>query len=162
MDVLLLGSRFDCTERVRRVIGLAVDEARRNECTEVTPEHLLLALVQEGKGLLVRLFGRWGLTGSWICSQLLTQVADAPERGESHLQMRLGPDSVEVLRLASQEAHNRGDAILGVEDLLLGIMGTRCRAADVLHASGMRTDVVRAQIAQLSLGTLREADPPEQ
>lgn len=162
MDVSPLGSPFDCTERVRRVIALAFDEARRNECTEVTPEHLLLALVREGKGLLVRLFASWGLTGNCICSQLLTQVADAPDRVEPHPEMRLGPASVQVMRLATQEAHNREDALLRVEDLLLGILETRCAGADILHATGMRSDVVRAQIAQLSLGTRRDSDPAEQ
>ena len=103
-----------------------------------------------------------GLTGDCICSHLLTQVADAPDRVEPHPEMRLGPASVEAMRLAAQQAHNREDALLRVEDLLLGILETRCAAADILHATGMRSDVVRAQIAQLSLGTRRETDSAEQ
>ena len=161
-DVLPLGSPFDCTERVRRVIALAFDEARQNNCTEVTPDHLLLAVVREGKGLLVRLFASWGLTGDCIRAQLLTQLADAHEPAAQHLEMELGPASVQVMRLATQEAHQRGDATIGIEDLLLGIMGTRCRGAEILHATGMRTDVVRAQIAQLSSGSLTEADPAQE
>ena len=144
-----MASRFEkFSERARRVLSLAQEEAQRFNHNYIGTEHILLGLVRETEGV-----------GAKVLSNLnveLSKVRSAVEfiigRGErpSPEETALTPRAKKVIELAVDEARRLGQSYIGTEHLLIGIMREgEGVAAGVLESDGVTLDKVRAETARV-------------
>jgi len=153
--------RFDkFTERARKVLTLAQEEAQRFNHNYIGTEHLLLGLVREGDGVAAKVLANMGVE--------LNKVRSAVEfiigRGDRVVMGEIGltPRAKKVIELAVDEARRLNHHYIGTEHLLLGLVREgEGIAAGVLESLGVSLDKVRAQVihvlSQSSTYTEREA-----
>src|SRR3970282_980433 len=115
-----MADRFDkFTERARRVLTLAQEEALRFNHNYIGTEHLLLGLVREGEGVAAK-----GLaTRGYELNKLGPAVEFISGRGERAVMGDIGltPRAKKVIELAVDEARRLGHHYIGTEHLLLGL-----------------------------------------
>ncbi len=135
------------TDRAKRVLMLAQEEARRFNHNYIGTEHLLLGLVREGEGIAAKVLYDMGVD--------LTKVRSAVEfiigRGERVNQgdISLTPRAKKVIELAAEEARRLGHNYIGTEHLLLGLVREgEGIAAGVLESLGVSLEKVRQQVIQ--------------
>ncbi len=141
------------TERAKKVLALAQEEARRFNHNYIGTEHLLLGLVREGEGVAARVLQSMGVQ--------LPKVRSAVEfiigRGESTVVGEIGltPRARKVIEYAVDEARRLGHHYIGTEHLLLGLVREgEGIAAGVLESLGVNLEKVRQQVLQvLAQGT---------
>ncbi len=120
------------TQRARRVLSLAQEEAERMQHSHIGTEHLLLGLMREDGGVAGRVLRELGLEPNRV-EQLIEKMTSAQKRpGVSR--MDLSPATKKVLELAVDEARRMGHHYIGTEHLLLGL---------VRHNEGVAMDVFR-------------------
>ncbi|MBI4322468.1 MAG: ATP-dependent Clp protease ATP-binding subunit [Chloroflexi bacterium] len=153
--------RFDkFTERARKVLTLAQEEAQRFNHNYIGTEHLLLGLVREGEGVAAKVLANMGVE--------LNKVRSAVEfiigRGDRVVMGEIGltPRAKKVIELAVDEARRLNHHYIGTEHLLLGLVREgEGIAAGVLESLGVSLDKVRAQVihvlSQSSTYSEREA-----
>jgi len=142
-------SQFDkFTERARKVLTLAQEEAQRFNHNYIGTEHLLLGLVREGDGVAARVLSNMGVQ--------LPKVRSAVEfiigRGEGAVVGEIGltPRAKKVIELAVDEARRLNHHYIGTEHLLLGLVREgEGIAAGVLESLGVNLEKVRAQVMQV-------------
>src|SRR5262252_2893620 len=140
-----MADRFDkFTERARKVLQLAQEEAQRFNHNYIGTEHLLLGLVREGEGVAAKVLGNLGVE--------LNKVRSAVEfiigRGDRMVVGEIGltPRSKKVIELAVDEARRLGHHYIGTEHLLLGLVREgEGIAAGVLESLGVNLEKVRSQ-----------------
>ncbi|MHB8993430.1 MAG: ATP-dependent Clp protease ATP-binding subunit, partial [Chloroflexota bacterium] len=141
-----MSDRFDkFTERARKVLTLAQEEAQRFNHNYIGTEHLLLGLVREGDGVAAKVLGNLGVE--------LNKVRSAVEfiigRGDRTVTGDIGltPRAKKVIELAVDEARRLNHHYIGTEHLLLGLVREgEGIAAGVLESLGVSLDKVRNQI----------------
>ncbi|HSV72265.1 MAG TPA: ATP-dependent Clp protease ATP-binding subunit [Chthonomonadales bacterium] len=108
------------TERARRVVFFAQEEAGRLGENYVSTEHLLLGLVRENDSVAARILDRLGVSLGRIRSEIERQVA----RGDGRIgqDMQLTPRAKRVIDLAYDEARQLNNNYIGTEHLLLGLI----------------------------------------
>ncbi len=108
------------TERARRVVFFAQEEAGRLGENYVSTEHLLLGLVRENDSVAARILDRMGVSLGRIRSEIERNV----QRGEGRLgqDMQLTPRAKRVIDLAYDEARQLSNNYIGTEHLLLGLI----------------------------------------
>jgi len=139
------GDRFDkFTERARKVLTLAQEEATRFNHNYIGTEHLLLGLVREGEGVAAKVLGNLGVE--------LDRVRGAVEfiigRGDRMIVGEIGltPRAKKVIELAVDEARRLGHHYIGTEHLLLGLVREgEGIAAGVLESLGVNLEKVRKE-----------------
>ena len=136
------------TERAKKVLVYAQDEATRFNHNYIGTEHLLLGLLREGDGIAAKVLGNLGAE--------LNKVRSAVEfiigRGERMVvgDINLTPRAKRVIELAVEEARRLGHNYIGTEHLLLGLVREgEGIAAGVLESLGVNLDKVRAQVVQV-------------
>src|SRR6516165_6383063 len=155
-----MADRFDkFTERARKVLQLAQEEAQRFNHNYIGTEHLLLGLVREGEGVAAKVLGNLGVE--------LNKVRSAVEfiigRGDRTVTGDIGltPRAKKVIELAVDEARRLNHHYIGTEHLLLGLVREgEGIAAGVLESLGVNLEKVRTQTIQVlsqSGGTHAEA-----
>ena len=140
-----MGSRFEkFSERARRVLSLAQEEAQRFNHNYIGTEHILLGLVRETEGVAARVLSGLGVD--------LTKVRSAVEfiigRGEKPPQGEIGltPRAKKVVELAVDEARRMNHTYIGTEHLLIGLLREgEGVAAGVLESLGVTLEKVRAE-----------------
>ena len=140
-----MGSRFEkFSERARRVLSLAQEEAQRFNHNYIGTEHILLGLVRETEGVAARVLS--GLTVD------LSKVRSAVEfiigRGEKPAEGEIGltPRAKKVVELAVDEARRMNHTYIGTEHLLIGLLREgEGVAAGVLESLGVTLEKVRAE-----------------
>jgi ATP-dependent Clp protease ATP-binding subunit ClpC len=149
------------TDRARRVVVLAQEEARSLDHPYIGTEHLLLGLIAQGEGVALHALRDLGVEPD----QLRNDVVIAVGRGEGtpvgHVSFT--PRAKQTLELALREALQLGHRYIGTEHLLLGLLregeGT---AVQVLQAAGVDPDRLRqAVVRRLSISGVESAVPPE-
>ncbi len=141
-----MADRFDkFTERARKVLTLAQEEAQRFNHNYIGTEHLLLGLVREGDGVAAKVLANMGVE--------LNKVRSAVEfiigRGDRMVMGEIGltPRAKKVIELAVDEARRLNHHYIGTEHLLLGLVREgEGIAAGVLESLGVSLDKVRAQV----------------
>src|SRR5438128_2969250 len=108
------------TERARRVVFFAQEEAARLGENYVGTEHILLGLVREGDNVAARILDRLGVPLGRIRAEIERQVT----RGHGNLgqDMQLTPRAMRVIDLAYEEARQLSNNYIGTEHLLLGLI----------------------------------------
>ena len=141
-----MAERFDkFTERARKVLQLAQEEAQRFNHNYIGTEHLLLGLVREGEGVAAKVLANLGVD--------LNKVRSAVEfiigRGERQVTGDIGltPRAKKVIELSVEEARRLNHNYIGTEHLLLGLVREgEGIAAGVLESLGVSLDKVRQQV----------------
>ena len=137
------------TERARRVLFFARYEASQLGHRSITPEHLLLGLVREGKGLTGRLFSLARLTPDTLRREIEVRLV-FEEKFSTSVEIPFDDATKRVLQFTAVESDRLLHNYIGTEHLLLGLLheeGTI--AAQLLNAHGLRLDDVREQIVML-------------
>ena len=163
-DTSMDRNRYDdkFTERARKVLSLAQEEARRFQHDYIGTEHLLLGLVREGEGVAAKVLSNLGVE--------LKEVRDAVEfivgRGDRIVLGEIGltPRAKEVIELAVDEARRLNHHYIGTEHLLLGLVregeGIAVGALERLGVSleQVRTETIQA-LSQSGLSQTMQVPP---
>ena len=144
-----MSDRFDkFTERAKKVLVLAQEEAQRFNHNYIGTEHLLLGLVREGEGVAAKVLSNLGVE--------LNKVRSAVEfiigRGNRMVigDVNLTPRAKKVIELAVEEARRLNHNYIGTEHLLLGLVREgEGIAAGVLESLGVNLEKVRTQVIQV-------------
>ena len=140
-----MGSRFEkFSERARRVLSLAQEEAQRFNHNYIGTEHILLGLVRETEGVAARVLS--GL--SVDLSKVRSAVEFIIGRGEKPAQGEIGltPRAKKVVELAVDEARRMNHTYIGTEHLLIGLLREgEGVAAGVLESLGVTLEKVRTE-----------------
>ncbi len=132
------------TQRARRVLSLAQEEAERLQHNYIGTEHLLLGLMREEGGVAGRVLRDLGLDPRRV-EELVERLTRASSRSTS-LQLDLSPGTKKVLELAVDEARRMGHHYIGTEHLLLGLVRqSEGVAIEVLKRLGVSPEEVRRQ-----------------
>jgi len=136
------------TERARRVIILAQEEAKRLNHSAVGTEHILLGIIREGEGVASKVLESLNI----VPDRVRAEIESAIGRGERtpYEEVAFTPRAKKVLELALDEARRLGHNYIGTEHLLLGLIREgEGVAARVLEAMGADLERVRAQVVYL-------------
>jgi ATP-dependent Clp protease ATP-binding subunit ClpC len=132
------------TQRARRVLSLAQEEAERLQHNYIGTEHLLLGLMREDGGVAGRVLRDLGLDPRRV-EELVERLTRASARTSS-VQLDLSPGTKKVLELAVDEARRMGHHYIGTEHLLLGLVRqSEGVAIEVLKRLGVSPEEVRRQ-----------------
>ena len=141
------------TDRARRVVVLAQEEARLLNHAYIGTEHLLLGLVSEGEGVAARALAALNITPEAARHEVKLIVgggSEAPPQGY----IPFTPRAKKALELSLRNALGLGHSFIGTEHILLGLVqeGSEAgagAAARVLHALGAEPDAIRQQVMAL-------------
>ncbi len=137
------------TERARKVIILAKEEARRLQHNYIATEHLLLGILKEGEGVAAAVLHRMDINFEKVKREIEKLVEPGVNIGKSG-DMPFTPRAKKALELSGEEARAMGHNYIGTEHLLLGLMREgEGIAAQVLHGFGLNIDKVRSEIMNL-------------
>ncbi len=147
-----MADRFDkFTERARRVLTLAQEEALRFDHNYIGTEHLLLGLVREGDGVAAKVLVRLGVE----LEKVRFTVEETVGRGDRAVMGEIGltPRAKKVIELAVDEARRLGHHYIGTEHLLLGLVREgEGIAAGVMESLGVSFDAAEAEVVRVLAG----------
>ena len=142
------GGRFDLlTARVKKVLVLAEEEARRLNHSHIGTEHLLLGLVREGKGTGSVVLGDLGVDLGKVRSavELVIRRGERPAAGKVQLNLQ----ATQTIELAVEEARRLGHDYVGTEHVLLGLIREGAGpAASILSNLDVPAEQVRSAVQQ--------------
>jgi tetratricopeptide (TPR) repeat protein len=132
------------TQRARRVLSLAQEEAERMQQSSIGTGHLLLGLIREEGGVASQVLRDLGLRTNQV-EQIVERLTSAEKR-EGVTRMDLSPEAKKVLEHAVDEARRMGHNYIGTEHLLLGLVrSTKGGAVDVFRELNISPDEIRRQ-----------------
>ena len=144
---------YNFTERVRKVLAMAREEAARLHHEYVGTEHILLGLIREGEGVAAAVLNNLSVD----LEDIQQKIEDTVKKGKAA--QASGPDlpytsrAKKVLELAMGEARELNHSYVGTEHLLLGLLREeKGIAAQVLTEAGVNLEAARAETLRL-LGT---------
>ena len=157
-----MADKFDkFTERARKVLTLAQEEAQRFNHNYIGTEHLLLGLVREGDGVAARVLSNMGVQLPKVRSavEFIIGRGDQAPTGD----IGLTPRAKKVIELAVDEARRLNHHYIGTEHLLLGLVREgEGIAAGVLESLGVNLEKVRAQVMQVVNQSSSSYNQPKQ
>src|ERR671917_232308 len=146
-------SGYNFTERVRKVLAMAREEAARLHHEYVGTEHILLGLIREGEGVAATVLQNLSVE----LDEIQQKIEETVKKGKAA--QTTGPDlpytsrAKKVLELAMSEARELNHSYVGTEHLLLGLLREeKGIAAQVLTDAGVNLDAARAETLRI-LGT---------
>jgi Clp amino terminal domain, pathogenicity island component/UvrB/uvrC motif len=139
------------TDRARRVVVLAQDEARTLGHDYIGTEHLLLGLIREGQGVAAKTLESLGISLEAVRQQVQEIIGQGQGPQQGHIPFT--PRAKKVLELSLREAQQLGHNYIGTEHILLGLIREgQGVAALVLVKLGADLNRVRQQVIQLLHG----------
>ena len=146
------------TDRARRVVVLAQDEARMLNHDYIGTEHLLLGLIGEGEGVAARALESLGISLDAVRQQVEQVIGRGQQAPSGHIPFT--PRAKKVMELALREANDLGHSYIGTEHILLGLIREGDGvAAGVLTGLGADRPQVRQQVTQLLGGRAGKGAP---
>jgi ATP-dependent Clp protease ATP-binding subunit ClpC len=146
------------TDRARRVVVLAQEEARMLDHGYIGTEHLLLGLVHEGDGVAAKALEAMGVSLGSVREQVETIIGRGEEAPSGHIPFT--PRAKRVLELSLRESGQLGHNYIGTEHILLGLIREgEGVAAQVLVKLGADLNRVRQVVIELLHGHGAEARP---
>ncbi|MCJ7432799.1 MAG: ATP-dependent Clp protease ATP-binding subunit, partial [Anaerolineales bacterium] len=130
------------TQRARRVLSLAHQEAERAHQNSIGTEHLFLGLMEEEGGVASRVLRELGLESNRV-REIITRVSVESHHIDGKIE--LAPDTQQVLEFAVDEARRLGHQYIGTEHILLGLVRVEGTAMEVLRRLGITADQIRRQ-----------------
>ncbi len=132
------------TQRARRVLQLANEEAERLSHNYIGTEHLLLGIVKEESGIAGRVLRDLGAKSDRV-AEMVERMTGAGRRASAS-KLDLTPRTKQVLEYAVEEAKKLGHSYIGTEHLLLGLIRQSDGVAiDVLRQLGLTSDRIRRE-----------------
>ena len=148
------------TDRARRVVVLAQEEARHLDHTYIGTEHILLGLIHEGEGVAARALTALDISLEAVRVQVVEIDGHGEEAPTGHIPFT--PRAKKVLELSLREAMALGHNYIGTEHILLGLIREGGGvAAQVLVKLGADLTRVRQQVIQLLAGYPGGAQPEQ-
>ncbi len=149
------------TDRARRVIVLAQEEARMLNHNYIGTEHILLGLIQEGEGVAAKALESMGISLEDVRGEVEAIIGHGTQPHNGHIPFT--PRAKKVLELSLREGLQMGHKYIGTEFLLLGLIREgEGVAAQVLTKLGADLPRVRQQVIQLLSGYEgNQGDKPE-
>ena len=145
------------TDRARRVVVLAQDEARGLKHNYIGTEHLLLGLISEGEGVAAKALETMGIKGEAVRASVIEIIGEGEKPVEGHIPFT--PRAKRVFELSLREALQLGHNYIGTEHLLLGLLKEgESVAAQVLTKQGADLAQVRQTVIQMLSGYQRGDD----
>jgi ATP-dependent Clp protease ATP-binding subunit ClpC len=139
------------TDRARRVVVLAQEEARMLDHNYIGTEHILLGLIHEGEGVAARALESLGIGLDAVRQQVEEMIGRGQHASSGHIPFT--PRAKKVLELSLREALQLGHDYIGTEHILLGLIREGDGvAAQVLVRLGADLNRVRQQVIQLLHG----------
>ena len=149
------------TDRARRVIVLAQEEARLLNHNYIGTEHILLGLAHEGQGVAAKALESLGIQLQALRSQVEQVIGQGQRAPTGHIPFT--PRAKKVLELSLRESQQLGHNYIGTEHLLLGLIREgEGVAAQVLVKLGADLSRVRQQVIQLLSGYAGGKEAAEQ
>ncbi|MGA9596212.1 MAG: ATP-dependent Clp protease ATP-binding subunit [Acidimicrobiia bacterium] len=149
------------TDRARRVVVLAQEEARLLNHNYIGTEHILLGLIHEGEGVAARGLESLGISLESVRSQVVEIIGQGSQAPSGHIPFT--PRAKKVLELSLREALQLGHNYIGTEHILLGLIREgEGVAAQVLQKLGAELHKVRQTVIQLLSGVQGEDVTPSQ
>jgi ATP-dependent Clp protease ATP-binding subunit ClpC len=139
------------TDKARRVVVLAQEEAKLLNHNYIGTEHILLGLIHEGEGVAAKALESLGINLDSVRQQVQEIIGQGQQAPAGHIPFT--PRAKKVLELSLREALQLGHSYIGTEHLLLGLIREgEGVAAQVLTKLGADTNRVRQQVIQLLSG----------
>jgi ATP-dependent Clp protease ATP-binding subunit ClpC len=147
------------TDRARRVVVLAQEEARLLNHNYIGTEHILLGLIHEGEGVAAKALESLGISLEAVRQQVEEIIGQGGSSPSGHIPFT--PRAKKVLELSLREALQLGHNYIGTEHILLGLIREgEGVAAQVLVKLGADLSRVRQQVIQLLSGYQGSGPPP--
>lgn len=131
------------TQRARRVLSLAHQEAERTRQNNIGTEHLLLGLMDEEGGVAGRVLRDLGMTSDRV-GEVVQRVSGTPASFDPN-KIELAAETQQVLEFAVDEARRLGHHYIGTEHILLALVRAESTALEVLRRLGVTPDQIRRQ-----------------
>ncbi len=144
------------TQRARRVLSLAHQEAERGHQNSIGTEHLLLGLMEEEGGVAGRVLRELGLESGRV-REIIERVSVESHHEDNKIE--LAPDTQQVLEYAVDEARRLGHHYIGTEHILLGLVRVDGTAMEVLRRLGVTADQIRRQTRRVLNETASSPTP---
>ena len=139
------------TDRARRVVVLAQEEAKMLNHNYIGTEHILLGLIHEGEGVAAKALESLGISLDAVREQVQDIIGQGQQQPTGHIPFT--PRAKKVLELSLREALQLGHNYIGTEHILLGLIREgEGVAAQVLVKLGADLNQVRQQVIQLLSG----------
>ena len=139
------------TEKARRVMALAGEEARRLNHNRIDTEHLLLAIIAEGEGIAINVLVNLGVDLNKVRAEI--EATAGKEELPVQEEIELAPSAKKVLDLAADEARQFDHYHVGTEHLLLGLLREKeGLAASILEGFGATLERADAELERVLSG----------
>src|SRR5438128_7915652 len=150
------------TDRARRVVVLAQEEARMLSHNYIGTEHILLGLIHEGDGIAAKALESLGVSLEAVRAQVEEIIGQGQQAPSGHIPFT--PRAKKVLELSLREALRLGHNYIGTEHLLLGLLAEgKGVAAKTLSKFGVAyANALEAIVAILSMPTAAGAEDLQQ
>jgi ATP-dependent Clp protease ATP-binding subunit ClpA len=147
------------TDRARRAVVLAEQQARSLDHNYLGTEHLLLGLLAEGSGVGAQALNRLGADAETIKRLVLDRVPGGGTAPSGHIPFT--PRAKRVLELSLQEALALGHNYIGTEHILLGLLReAEGIGSQVLGTLGIDLDAARSKVVELLVGVAAGTTSP--
>ncbi len=138
------------TERARKVMSLARQEAQRLNSEFIGTEHILLGVIQEGGGVAAKVLKQMNVDLKRIRQEIEKLITPSTSPTVTLGQLPFSPRAKRVIELAGETAGQLGHDVIGTEHLLLGLLKeNEGIAAQVLTNLGLRLDEVRDTVLEV-------------
>ncbi|MBI5944941.1 MAG: ATP-dependent Clp protease ATP-binding subunit [Chloroflexi bacterium] len=131
------------TQRARRVLSLAHQEAERARQNNIGTEHLILGLMDEEGGVAGRVLRDLGMTPERV-REVVQRVSGGTTNFDPN-RIELAPETQQVLEYAIEEARRLGHHYIGTEHILLGLVRIESTGMEVLRRLGITAEQIRRQ-----------------
>jgi ATP-dependent Clp protease ATP-binding subunit ClpC len=131
------------TQRARRVLSIAHQEAERAQNNNIGTEHLLLGLMEEEGGVAGRVLRELGMIADRV-REVVKRVT-SPSSSFDPNRVELASETQQVLEHAVEEARRLGHHYIGTEHILLGLVRVDSTATEVLRRLGVTSEQIRRQ-----------------
>jgi hypothetical protein len=146
------------TDRARRVVVLAQEEARMLNHNYIGTEHILLGLIHEGEGVAAKALESLGISLDAVRQQVEEIIGRGQQAASGHIPFT--PRAKKVLELSRREAEQLGHTYVGTEHILLGLIREGDGvAAQVLVQLGADLNRVRQRVIELISGQQLQPQP---
>jgi ATP-dependent Clp protease ATP-binding subunit ClpC len=146
------------TQRARRVLSLAHQEAERARNNFIGTEHLLLGLMDEEGGVAGRVLRELGMSSDRV-REVVNRVTSSSASFDPS-RVELAADTQQVLEHAVEEARRLGHHYIGTEHILLGLVRVEGTAMEVLRRLGVTADQIRRQTRRVLNETASASPTP--
>jgi ATP-dependent Clp protease ATP-binding subunit ClpC len=148
------------TDRARRVVVLAQEEARMLNHNYIGTEHILLGLIHEGEGVAAKALESLGISLEAVRSQVEEIIGQGQSAPTGHIPFT--PRAKKVLELSLREALQLGHNYIGTEHILLGLIREgEGVAAQVLQKLGADLNRARQKVVEMLAGHVHQSEEPE-